>query len=494
MAHTLISAYGFLPQLSIYQPTRPAEAVEMARFHEDAYLEYLQAAATPLETTLFGNLGNGTVDPFAPSLLNMDGFSWQRGGGSGGGGGGTPRGKKSGGVAAAAEAAVAAEAAEAAPAAAASPSSSSAAAATAAAEEEQQQQQQQQEQQEQQEEEEEEEEEDEEAKAAAARAVADLAWAKRYNTGSAPGQVAPFGGLWEYCQIYTSGSLAGAERINRGLAEVVVHWGGGHALAKPSMASGSCFVNDTVLSILELLQGGHSRVLYVDVGVFHGQAVEEAFYATDRVMTLSFHKEGDAPGCPLGSGGGGSDEEGGEWGAGSGGGGHGGGGQHGAGSQRFFPGTGRVEDCGTDAGRGFALNMPLPEGTCDDDLQAVFRPLLREVMSVFQPSAIVVGGGTSGVYGDRLGCWNLSAAGHGDCVAYLKAFGVPLLLLGGPGTSLRTTGRVWARTTAVALGLAGDLAEELPDDRLLFGQRGWYAPDYQLQFPVSSMQCLQTRR
>ena len=34
----------------------------------------------------------------------------------------------------------------------------------------------------------------------------------------------------------------------------------------------------------------HRRVLYVDLDVFHCNAVEEAFYTTDRVMTVSLHQ------------------------------------------------------------------------------------------------------------------------------------------------------------------------------------------------------------
>jgi len=46
-------------------------------------------------------------------------------------------------------------------------------------------------------------------------------------------------------------------------------------------ASGFCYVNDLVLSILELLKY-HARVLYIDIDVHHGDGVEEAFYLTDR--------------------------------------------------------------------------------------------------------------------------------------------------------------------------------------------------------------------
>ena len=37
----------------------------------------------------------------------------------------------------------------------------------------------------------------------------------------------------------------------------------------------------------------HQRVLYIDIDNHHGDGVEEAFYTTDRVMTVSFHKYGE---------------------------------------------------------------------------------------------------------------------------------------------------------------------------------------------------------
>ena len=80
---------------------------------------------------------------------------------------------------------------------------------------------------------------------------------------------------------------------------------------RKSEASGFCYSNDIVLGILELLKyhkrsnlfifliyspfnaGTNFSVLYVDIDVHHGDGVEEAFYTTDRVMTVSFHKYGD---------------------------------------------------------------------------------------------------------------------------------------------------------------------------------------------------------
>lgn len=66
---------------------------------------------------------------------------------------------------------------------------------------------------------------------------------------------------------------------------------GGLHHAKMAEASGFCYVNDIVLGIIELLKV-YRRVLYIDIDIHHGDGVEEAFYCTNRVMTLSLHKYG----------------------------------------------------------------------------------------------------------------------------------------------------------------------------------------------------------
>lgn len=45
-------------------------------------------------------------------------------------------------------------------------------------------------------------------------------------------------------------------------------------------------------------------MLYIDIDIHHGDGVQEAFYLTDRVMTVSFHKYGNYffPGTGMGVG------------------------------------------------------------------------------------------------------------------------------------------------------------------------------------------------
>ena len=112
---------------------------------------------------------------------------------------------------------------------------------------------------------------------------------QRFNVGD---DCPVFDGLFEFCQLYTSGSIGGAIRLNKNESDIVINWGGGLHHAKKSEASGFCYINDCVLAILELLKV-HPRVLYIDIDIHHGDGVEEAFYTTNRVMTVRFHTFGE---------------------------------------------------------------------------------------------------------------------------------------------------------------------------------------------------------
>eukprot|EP00954_Amorphochlora_amoebiformis_P023063 1357675-Amorphochlora_amoeboformis.AAC.1 len=138
-----------------------------------------------------------------------------------------------------------------------------------------------------------------------------------------------FPGLYNFCQLYTGASLDGACKLNNGQVDIAINWSGGLHHAKKSEASGFCYINDIVLAILELLKY-HARVLYIDIDIHHGDGVEEAFYTTDRVMTVSFHKYGD-----------------------------------------FFPGSGALGEVGDQKGKYYSVNFPLEDGI-DDKVWVMF--------------------------------------------------------------------------------------------------------------------------
>jgi histone deacetylase 1/2 len=239
---------------------------------------------------------------------------------------------------------------------------------------------------------------------------------QRFNLGE---DCPIFDGLFEFCRSYTGGSIDGAVRLNNCLSDIAINWSGGLHHAKKAEASGFCYINDLVLAILELLKI-HPRVVYIDIDIHHGDGVEEAFYMTDRVMTVSFHKFGDM----------------------------------------FFPGTGAIEDIGNNTGRYYSVNVPLHDGIDDTSFTELFKFVMQKVMVNYQPSAIVLQCGADSLAADRIGCFNLSLDGHAECVNFMKSFKVPILVTGGGGYTKSNVARCWANETAVILDKP--LPKEIP--------------------------------
>ncbi|KAF1916542.1 hypothetical protein BDU57DRAFT_516716 [Ampelomyces quisqualis] len=259
----------------------------------------------------------------------------------------------------------------------------------------------------------------------------------KYNVGD---DCPVFDGLFEFCGISAGGTMEGAARLNRGKCDVAVNWAGGLHHAKKSEASGFCYVNDIVLGILELLRY-KQRVLYIDIDVHHGDGVEEAFYTSERVMTVSFHKYGE-----------------------------------------YFPGTGELRDIGVGKGKNYSVNFPLRDGITDETYRNIFEPVIEAVMTHYGPEAIVLQCGGDSLSGDRLGCFNLSMDGHANCVRYVKSFGVPVIILGGGGYTMRNVARTWAFET-------GELVSEKMSKQLPYNDYyEYFAPDYELDVRPSNME------
>lgn len=227
--------------------------------------------------------------------------------------------------------------------------------------------------------------------------------------------------------------MAGARQLCSGQTDIAINWAGGLHHAKKCEASGFCYINDIVLAILELLRH-HPRVLYIDIDVHHGDGVQEAFFTSDRVLTLSFHKFGDG----------------------------------------FFPGSGDLHEVGVRKGKYFSVNVPLRNGIDDAGYAHVFQPVVRDTIEYFKPSAIVLQCGADSLGCDRLGSFNLTLAGHGECIKYVKSFGIPLLVLGGGGYTIRNVSRCWTYETSILSDtpISNDLPPNIYHD--------YFGPDFKL--------------
>lgn len=178
----------------------------------------------------------------------------------------------------------------------------------------------------------------------------------------------------------------------------------------------------------------YPRVLYVDIDIHHGDGVQEAFYTTDRVMTVSFHKyNGD-----------------------------------------FFPGTGDIDEIGSGIGKHYSLNVPLKDGIDDESYIYLFKSVMEAVINSFRPSAIVLQCGADSLGCDRLGCFNLSIKAHGECVRFIKDFKLPLLVLGGGGYTIRNVARCWTYETSILVD--HEVSNDLPYNEYI----DFFQPDYKL--------------
>jgi len=106
----------------------------------------------------------------------------------------------------------------------------------------------------------------------------------------------------------------------------------------------------------------HDRVLYIDIDIHHGDGVQDAFYLSDRVMTVSLHKYGNG----------------------------------------FFPGTGDMTEVGKGLGKYFSLNVPLRDGIEDSQYIGLFKPIIDAVIQKFRPEAVVLQCGADSLKGEEI--------------------------------------------------------------------------------------------
>lgn len=238
----------------------------------------------------------------------------------------------------------------------------------------------------------------------------------KYLSGDCP----VFDNMYTFFAISAGGGLSAARRMNAGLCDISINWAGGLHHARKSQANGFCYVADCVLAIMELLKY-NPRVMYIDIDIHHGDGVEDAFFDSDRVLTCSFHKYG----------------------------------------KDFFPQTGHVYDIGDKLGKYYSVNVPLQSGMNDAAYHKLFKPIISKLIEFFRPTAILLQCGADSLVGDQLGDWNLSTRGHGECINFVKSFGIPLLVCGGGGYTKENVARCWTYESSVIVNK--EIEDQLPE-------------------------------
>ncbi len=237
----------------------------------------------------------------------------------------------------------------------------------------------------------------------------------RYNFG--PGDNPVFEGMYETAALKVGAALVAAESVTTGEVDVAFSLAGGMHHARPNYASGFCIFNDIAVVIHALLRQG-LKVAYVDIDVHHGDGVQEAFYDSDRVLTISIHESG----------------------------------------YFIFPGTGFVRETGEGVGRGFAVNLPLAPYTDDEVYVWAFEQVVPPLLKWFEPDIVVSQLGVDTHYLDPLAHLTLTTKGYTEVVRMIKELAPRWIALGGGGYEIGVMPRAWT----LAYGIMSD--REFPDE------------------------------
>jgi len=253
--------------------------------------------------------------------------------------------------------------------------------------------------------------------------------------GLGPGDNPVFPGVWDWSLLVAGASIRAARSVAEGRAKIAFNIAGGLHHAGPARASGFCYLNDAVLAIQVLLEQG-LRVAYLDIDAHHGDGVQNAFYDTDRVLTVSLHQSG----------------------------------------RTLFPGTGFAGEQGRGLGRGYSVNLPLPPYTDSEIYLRAFDEVVPPLLRAFKPDALVSQLGVDGLHGDPLANLCLTDRVVTRVCRTLRETGLPWVGLGGGGYHLVNVARCWTLALAEMLGL--ELPAELPT--LFLGRIRDYSPRRQL--------------
>ncbi|QSZ43204.1 histone deacetylase (plasmid) [Sulfurimonas aquatica] len=124
---------------------------------------------------------------------------------------------------------------------------------------------------------------------------------------------------------------------------------GHHATATQAM--GFCLFNNIAITARYAQFMGYEEVMIIDFDVHHGNGTQEIFYDDSNVFYFSTHE------------------------------------------YPAYPGSGYIDECGIDEGKGYTHNFPLHSYSGDDDILPIYEEDLLDDIESFQPDIILVSAG-----------------------------------------------------------------------------------------------------
>jgi acetoin utilization protein AcuC len=228
----------------------------------------------------------------------------------------------------------------------------------------------------------------------------------RYGLGDIENPV--FHGLYDWARLGAGGTIEAARLVSEEGYDVAFNLAGGWHHAHRSRASGFSYLNDSVLAINKLLQKG-KRIVYLDIDAHHGDGVQEAFYDTDQVLTISIHESGES----------------------------------------LFPGTGAAKEIGTGKGRGYSVNVPLKEHSDDALFMKAFDEVAFPLVAAYNPDIMVTQIGADTFRTDPLTRLEITTHSYSYVIKKLKALRIPWVAVGGGGYETVNVARAWTLAWAI---------------------------------------------
>jgi len=221
-----------------------------------------------------------------------------------------------------------------------------------------------------------------------------------------------FKGMYQYAWESSSGTYEGAMMLYQGGTRFVFNPFGGFHHAGRDYAEGFCYINDIAVAIADLMRMGQ-RVAYIDIDAHHGNGVQDAFYETDRVLTISLHESGET----------------------------------------LYPGTGFEAETGSKEGTGYNVNIPLRVGTDDEVYLLAFESLVPSLIESFKPDIVVANIGCDAHRDDPLAHLSLTSNGYKKVISIINDLSPKILALGSGGYNLFRTAALWTLAWATFCGI-----------------------------------------
>ncbi len=232
--------------------------------------------------------------------------------------------------------------------------------------------------------------------------------------------------IFETGAKYVGATLDGMKKVIGGQSNAFCISGGLHHAHRDS-ASGFCIFNDVAIAINYLQKKRPCKVIYFDIDAHHGDGVQNAFYRSKDVLTISIHQTG----------------------------------------KTLFPGTGFVYETGGAEGTGYAINIPVIPGAGSPELIKIYHEVVKPLIESFSPDLLVTQLGVDGHYTDPLAHLAYTSHGYETVLNDIRDLSndickIGWLAVGGGGYNPVTVARLW--TLFLAIILDEKIPEKIPEE------------------------------